>query len=75
MNRIPNWLLYSLVGAVTAVWITSFVASLVNTTYSPPESVNLLFSSIVGGLILQASGKKKDDDDDDSKKDKVEGGS
>jgi hypothetical protein len=66
MNRVPNWLVYSLVIVITVVWVVSFAASLIIRGYDPPESVNLLFSSFVGGLILQAASKRRDDDDDDA---------
>lgn len=69
--KLPNWLVYVLVCTITTAWLTSFVVGLVNVHYQPPEQINLLFSSLVGGLLLNAASKRgQDDDNDDDKKDK-----
>jgi hypothetical protein len=62
-NRLPDWVLYLLVLAITAVWVASFVTGLFNPRYQPPEQVNLLFSSMVGGLLLHTATRNKGDDD------------
>lgn len=69
--KLPNWLMYVLVIAITGVWVASFIVGLVNPSYQPPPSVNLLFSSLVGGLLLNAASKRKSDDDDDDEDKKV----
>lgn len=45
--------------AVTAVWVGNFIAGLVASHYTPPESINLVFSSIVGALLLQDRPRKR----------------
>lgn len=63
MIKLPNWLLYGIVIAITVVWAASFVGTLVIESYKPPAEINLLFTSIAGGLILGGRGKGKDDSD------------
>jgi hypothetical protein len=54
------------IGVVTGVWATNFMAGLVVTDYKPSESINGIFMAIVGGLFaLGARASNKED----SKKD------
>lgn len=62
--KIPPWLVYTLICVVTAVWVANFVISAFNQQYKPPAEINLIFSSLVGGLLLNAASSKKRDDDD-----------
>lgn len=47
---LPKPLLYAVVIAVTAVWVTAAVADIVSDTYDA-QGVHLIFGGIVGGLI------------------------
>ena len=55
--RLPTWLIYTLVVIITAAWVTSFIASFVIKGYNPPESINLLFSTVIGALLLGRIGE------------------
>lgn len=61
--KLPPWLIYFLVCVITAVWVGNFLAAVINPHYKPPEEINLIFSSLVGGLLLNAASRKRDDDD------------
>lgn len=69
--KLPNWLMYLLIIVITGAWLTSFLAGLFIKDYTPPDQINLLFSSLVGALLINAANKRRnsDDDDDESKKD------
>lgn len=67
--KLPNWLMYLLIIVITAAWVTSFTVGLFNHNYQPPDQINLLFSSLVGALLINAANKrgKGGDDDDEGK--------
>lgn len=65
MVRLPNWLMYVLVLVITGAWVVNFTTGLFVKGYAPPESINLVFSSMVGALLLQAGQRRHDEDDDD----------
>ena len=48
---------------VTAVWVTSFAASLVSVTYQPDPQINVIFMAVVGGAMAlkakRGDGEKK----------------
>jgi len=50
------------IGVVTTVWATNFIAGLLVEGYKPSESVNGIFMIIVGSLFAlgSRSGAKKD---------------
>jgi hypothetical protein len=66
--KIPRWLLILLVLVICGVWVTSFIAGLVNPGYQPPESINLVFSAMVAALLAQL-GRQNGGKGDDSKRD------
>lgn len=39
------------IGVVTSVWATNFLAGIVIDSYKPSESINGIFMAIVGGLF------------------------
>jgi uncharacterized membrane-anchored protein len=64
-NRVPRWITSFLVVVISLVWVTSFVAGLLNPKYQVPEQVNLLFSSMVGGLLLHTASRRRGGDEDE----------
>lgn len=51
------------IGVVTSVWATNFLAGIVIDSYKPSESINGIFMAIVGGLFAlgaRESANKKD---------------
>jgi hypothetical protein len=58
-------LLVVLVLVIAGVWVTSFIAGLLNPNYDPPESINLVFSAMVAALLAQIGRQGRDDDDKD----------
>lgn len=50
--KVPDWLVNTLVIAVTLAWLASITASLFVPSYEAPGAINLAFSSIVGGVLL-----------------------
>lgn len=53
-----------IIGVVTSVWATNFMAGLLVHDYKPSESINGIFMAIVGGLFaLGARNSGKSDDD------------
>jgi hypothetical protein len=50
--KVQPWLLNTLVAVVGVVWVSSFVASIFVPDYDPPESINLVFSSVMGALLI-----------------------
>lgn len=48
------------IGVVTAVWASNFIAGVVLPGYEPSESINGIFMAIVGGLFAMGSMGKKD---------------
>lgn len=63
--KLPRWLLVVLVLVIAGVWVTSFIAGLLNPNYDPPESINLVFSAMVAALLAQIGRQGRDDDDKD----------
>lgn len=59
------------IGVVTAVWASNFLAGVVVPSYEPSESINGIFMAIVGGLFALGArggddkGKKEEEDDDE----------
>jgi hypothetical protein len=51
--KVPKWLLIFLILVISGVWVTSFVAGLLDNNYRPPESINLVFSAMVAALLAQ----------------------
>lgn len=53
-----------IIGVVTGVWATNFVAGLFVQDYQPSESINGIFMAIVGGLFalggVRANQKKEE---------------
>lgn len=56
-----------IIGVVTSVWATNFMAGLVVTDYKPSESINGIFMAIVGGLF--ALGARNNNQDRGPKED------
>jgi len=59
-----------IIGVVTSVWATNFLAGLVVDNYKPSESINGIFMAIVGGLFAlgaRNAGKNDSDGKDDEK--------
>lgn len=60
-RRTPNWVRNFLIIAVTGVWVASYIIGLFNPDIKIPEQVNVLFSSMVGVLLLNAASKRRDE--------------
>ncbi len=59
--KLPNWLVYTLVCIITGVWVANFAVAVFNPNYKPPEEINLIFSTVVGALLLNI--RRKGDDE------------
>lgn len=72
MIKIPTWLSTSLIILISLIWAGNFVAGLVVKDYQAPESVNLLFSSVIGAILIvrkgDGDGKGTSKDDAEAKK-------
>jgi hypothetical protein len=72
--RLPSWLSVSLVILISLVWAVNFTAGIFVSSYHPPDSINLVFSSMITTLLLtrhksddetaQRRNRELDDDDD-----------
>lgn len=51
---IPPVIANTILIVVTAVWVTSFAASLLSTSYHPDPQINLIFMGIVGAAWANA---------------------
>jgi hypothetical protein len=60
--RLPPWLGYGLVILVALVWATGVLVAIF-TAADLPNALNLLFSSLIGGLVLgtKPNGGKKEE--------------
>jgi hypothetical protein len=64
MIQLPKWLLIVLVLVISGVWVTSFIAGLTVRGYSPPESINLVFSAMVAAVLAQLGRQGRGGDGD-----------
>lgn len=65
---LPRGLVYVIVWVTSAVFLLNFLAQFVPAfNYHPDPSINVVFPSVIGGVLLlgRNSGKSKDDDEDD----------
>jgi FtsH-binding integral membrane protein len=52
LPQIPSVLVYTLVGIITAAWVTSFIADLIVKEYNPPPELGAIFAAMAGAVFL-----------------------